>query len=263
MQTLILNLPSRLLRHVLVLILFYLPFLLTITNTSYATVPNNLPTTPDGSTNTRVINAANGVPVVNIAAPDASGISRNNFSDYNVNRIGQVLNNASTDVYGNGAVNTNIAGIVLTNPHLKGSAGANVILNSVTSNRITRINGFTEIAGRKADLIISNPNGIMINSGGFINTDRLSMIVGHEISGSEANNLTGNAVNSSNLYFRLTSAPHLESGFLPSLTISGDGIDLTRVDRTEFAANLIRVNRGVYAGDNKVSFLKLKKTYLL
>ena len=145
------------------------------------TVYANLPIVPDGSTNTVMNKAPNGVDIVRIAAPDGGGVSRNNFTDYNVNRSGLIINNASVRDYGSGGVRTNIGGMIMTNSHLKDSGSARVILNQVTSNRISRINGYSEIAGRKADLIIANPNGIAINGGGFINTDRLGLVVGRQV----------------------------------------------------------------------------------
>lgn len=230
--------------------------------TAYA----NLPVTPDGSTNTVINKAPNSVPIIEIATPDAGGVSRNNFTDYNVNRSGLIINNAAVRDYGNGGVRTNIGGMIMTNTHLRDSGSARVILNQVTSNRITRINGYSEIAGRKADLVIANPNGITINGGGFINTDRLGLLVGQEVRSNNAINNLGGDVNGDysfddNLYFKITSAPHLESGFLPKLTISESGLDLTKVDRASFVANIIEINAGIYADNNNVGFLAGDNVY--
>jgi filamentous hemagglutinin len=54
-----------------------------------------LPITPDGSTNTQVTQTASGVDQVNIAAPNANGMSHNKFENYNVNAGGQIINNFS------------------------------------------------------------------------------------------------------------------------------------------------------------------------
>lgn len=40
------------------------------------------------------------------------------------------------------------------------------------------MNGFLEVAGHKADVIIANPNGITVNGGGFINTARAILTTG-------------------------------------------------------------------------------------
>ncbi len=244
---------NRAISFIAILHLVLLPFL--SIRSSYA----SLPIAPDGSTNTVIDRSANGIDIVNIAAPDSGGVSRNNFQDYNVNKSGLIINNASVRDYSNGAVNTNIAGMVLTNSHLGNSGSARVILNQVTSNRITRINGYSEIAGRRANLVIANPNGIIINGGGFINTDRLGLVVGREVGAADSNIAINNI--DDNLYFKITASPHLESGFLPKLTISDNGIDLTSVDRTSFVANLVEINAGIYADNNKVKILTGDDSY--
>lgn len=137
---------------------------------------NNLPITPDGSTHTVIDSALNGVPIINIAAPNAGGLSHNKFVDYNVNAGGLIINNAINNP--NQIIGTKIGGIIVDNPHLVGSNSASVILNEVTSNNRSILRGYTEIAGRSADLIIANPNGIEMNDAGFINISRLTNVVG-------------------------------------------------------------------------------------
>ena len=38
--------------------------------------------------------------------------------------------------------------------------------------------GFIEVAGRKASVVVANPNGITVDGGGFINTDRAVLTTG-------------------------------------------------------------------------------------
>src|SRR3546814_5420226 len=61
--------------------------------------------------------AGNGVPIVNIAKPNGSGLSHNQFKDYNVGSNGVILNNAT-----NVTQSTQLGGIILGNPNLKGTA---------------------------------------------------------------------------------------------------------------------------------------------
>lgn len=92
------------------------------------------------------------MPIVNIAAPNSGGLSHNKFRDYNVNPSGLVINNATGNP--NQVVQTQIGGLITDNPNLANSGSASVILNEVTSTNKSLLNGYTEIGGRQADLII-------------------------------------------------------------------------------------------------------------
>jgi filamentous hemagglutinin len=116
-----------------------------------------------------IIDAAqNGVPIVHIAPPSAGGVSRNQYSQFNVGSNGLILNNSSTNVQ------TQLAGWISGNMQL-GPTPARIILNEVvssgTGNSASQLKGFIEVAGQRADIVIANPNGVSCDGCGFLNTN--------------------------------------------------------------------------------------------
>ena len=110
-----------------------IPYQLALANTVNAQA-NNIPgLIPDGSTNTTTDLAPNGVPINNIAAPTAAGVSLNNWYEYNVSKENQVVNNRK-----GGTVNTNLAGEIYGNPHFNapGASEARIIVQQVTTQPI-------------------------------------------------------------------------------------------------------------------------------
>ena len=69
-----------------------------------------------------VTTAGNGVPVVQIVAPNDKGVSLNQFKDYNVPTVGLILNNSGS------TTQTQLGGYVTGNPML-GNASARTIIN--------------------------------------------------------------------------------------------------------------------------------------
>ena len=117
-----------------------------------------------GSTpQTSVDQTQNGLPLVNIASPNGSGVSLNQFSQFSVGPGGAVINNSP--VTGTSA----LGGMVYGNPNLQGGA-ARLIVNEVTGGSRSSLQGTTEIFGRQAEYILANPNGITCDGCGFINT---------------------------------------------------------------------------------------------
>ena len=125
--------------------------------------------------NAAVTQAANGVPMVNIATPNGSGLSHNKFTDFNVSQQGLILNNSAQAV-----VQTQLGGYVMGNPNLTGGA-ANIILNEVNGGSPSQLKGYTEVAGKSAAVIVANPHGISCDGCGFINTPRVTLSTGKPV----------------------------------------------------------------------------------
>ncbi|WP_407311137.1 DUF637 domain-containing protein [Pseudomonas sp. nanlin1] len=172
---------------------------------------------------TRVDQAANGVPIVNIAAPNGSGLSHNHFKDYNVGSQGLILNNATQATQ-----STQLAGQILGNANLNGTA-ARIILNEVSGGSPSQLRGYTEVAGQSAHVIVANPYGVSCNGCGFINTPQATLTTGK---------------------------PVLDHGRLDhyqvdggSIDIDGAGLNAGNVDRFEIITRATRINARIQARD--------------
>ncbi|MGY2191731.1 hemagglutinin repeat-containing protein [Pseudomonas pergaminensis] len=191
---------------------------------------------------TTVGQAGNGVPVVNIATPNGSGLSHNQFKDYNVGPNGVILNNATGMVQ-----NTQLGGIIVGNPNLKGGA-ANVILNEVNGGSPSQLRGYTEVAGQSAKVIVANPYGISCNGCGFINTPNVTLTTGKPVI---------DKVGRLDHY-------QVDGG---AVTIDGKGLNASNVDRFEIITRSAKINAQinareltVIAGRNDVDAQSLKTT---
>ncbi len=115
-----------------------------------------------------------GVPVVNITAPNAAGISLNQYQSFNIDPVGLILNNSlmsGTSLTG---------GDVRANPNLAGRV-ASVIVNQVSSTGsayASLLNGPLEVFGAPAAVVIANPNGITTRGTGFTNTIGVTLSTG-------------------------------------------------------------------------------------
>ncbi|MBI1446306.1 hemagglutinin repeat-containing protein [Escherichia coli] len=173
-----------------------------------------------------ITQTASGIPQVNIQTPSAGGVSHNTYSQFDVGNKGVILNNAHNNVQ------TQLGGMVAGNPWLaKGEA--RIILNEVNSRNPSQLNGFVEVAGKKAQVVIANPAGISCDGCGFINANRATLTTGQPQM--KNGSLTGFSV---------------ERG---EIQITGKGMDASRTDYTDIIARSVKINADIWAQDLKVT----------
>ncbi|MBT4835807.1 MAG: filamentous hemagglutinin N-terminal domain-containing protein, partial [Methylococcales bacterium] len=187
-----------------------------------------------------VTTTSSGVPMVNIVAPNSSGLSHNKFDSYSVTPKHLIINNSLQ------STKTLISNTVRANPNLNGRA-ASVILNEVTGANRTQLRGYSEIAGQKAELVIANPNGITCQGCGFINTPRVVLSTG---------------------------TPNIQNNRLMSLTVNqgdialtGDSINTGNVEQFDLITRSVHIGTSVLAkklnvitGTNTVNYNTLAVT---
>lgn len=171
--------------------------------------------------------AANGVDLVQIAEVNGNGVSRNLYSDFNIKSTGLILNNATK------YTKTELGGYIDRNMFLAGK-GARVILNEVTSSNASTLNGYLEVAGNKASVVIANANGISVNGLGFINTDNVLLS-------------TGAVTNWADGSFKF-------SDNKGDMFIAGDGLNVRTPKELEIFTNNLQVDKSeVYTNELHIS----------
>ncbi len=173
-----------------------------------------------------ILQTANGVSQVNIQTPSAAGVSRNTYSQFDVTQQGAILNNARTNAQ------TQLGGWVQGNPWLAAGT-ARVILNEVNSSNPSQLQGYVEVAGDRAQVVIANPAGISCNGCGFINASRSTLTTGTPI-------MNGGSLD----------GYRVERG---TVSIDGAGLDASRSDYTDIIARAVQVNAAVWANDLKIT----------
>jgi filamentous hemagglutinin len=184
----------------------------------------------------------NGLPQVDITRPSAAGVSTNAYSQFDVPRAGVILNNSPT------VTATQQAGYINGNPNLLPGGSARIIVNQVTSTLPSQLRGYLEVAGPRSEVIVANPNGILVEGAGFINTSRATLTTGVPVFGGSG----------SLDAFRVTGG---------QITVQGDGLNATRVDQVDLIARAVQANGALYAdqlnviaGANQVSHDSLSAT---
>nr|WP_321839589.1 hemagglutinin repeat-containing protein [Paraburkholderia bannensis] len=189
-----------------------------------------------------VIQTPNGLDQVNINRPSSAGVSINTYNRFDVQSKGAILNNSPT------IVQTQQGGTINGNPNFSPGQAANVIVNQVNSATASQLNGYLEVAGQRANVILANPSGISVNGGGFINTSRATLTTG-----------TPNyAADGSVSGFNVTGG---------SITVSGAGLNASNVDQVDLLSRAVQANAAVYAknlnvvtGANSVDYNTLNAT---
>lgn len=106
---------------------------------------------PDGHTATTVSMAPSGKTLIQLA-PAAGGVSHNVFSRFDVSPAGAAFQNQAV--------------------------GARSIVAEVRASQPSVIEGPVSVDGPRANLILANPNGLVINGGSFINFGSVALVAG-------------------------------------------------------------------------------------
>ena len=210
-------------------IVYIISFSLIFTPTvSYALEP----ITPDGNTNTTIdISHQNNIPVVNISAPTAGGVSHNTYTHYNVDTNGVIINNS------NQIGTTQTGGNLYANPNFGTGNEEDIILNEVTSNSTSQLHGTTEIFGKQAEFILANPNGITCKGCGFINTSRLGLVTGKPTLDASGNIVNFNLSNTTQCFVKLI-------GDSANQLIA---LNASNVDYVDIISNVVEITGKVFA----------------
>jgi filamentous hemagglutinin len=180
-----------------------------------------------GSQRPTILAAPNGVPLVNITAPTAAGVSRNTYSQFDVQRNGVILNNSRTNIQ------TQLGGYVQGNPWLaRGSA--RVIVNEVNSANPSLLKGYIEVAGPRTELVIANPAGISVNGAGFINAGNVTLTTGTPVFNGGGD----------------LDSYRVQRG---TVSVTGLGLDASTTSFTTILARAVELNAGLWADQLRIT----------
>ncbi|MGU7844061.1 two-partner secretion domain-containing protein [Burkholderia sp. AW33-5] len=109
---------------------------------------------------------------------------------------------------------------------------ANVTVpNQVNSNNPSLIQGYVEIAGPKANVILASPSGLILSGGGFLNTSRATLTTGTPLIDANGN-VTGINVTQGNI------------------TVQGPGFNASNLDQVDLLARAVQANAAIYGGSS-------------
>ncbi|MDK4706649.1 hemagglutinin repeat-containing protein [Kingella negevensis] len=172
-----------------------------------------------------ILQTGNGTPQVNIQTPTLAGVSVNQYVQFDVGNRGAILNNSRSNTQ------TQLGGWIQGNPWLA-TGEARVIVNQVNSAHSSQLNGYIEVGGRRAEVVIANPAGIAVNGGGFINASRATLTTGAPQY--QAGALTGFQVRSGHV------------------AITGQGLDARDADYTRILSEHAKIDAPVWGQDIRV-----------
>ena len=187
----------------------------------------NLVVDPNSNYNTKLDESASGVPIVNISTPNDRGVSINEFSEYNIDEKGQIINNADN------VGRSHLGGIINANPNLAPNQAANLVILQVNGSNRSQIEGYLEALSReRIDVILSNENGLYINNSGTINIKNFTATTGR------INLKDGDFI-----------GIDVERG---NIVIGPNGIDGTNANYVEIIAKALELRGNIVANDLKV-----------
>ncbi|MCL4982957.1 hemagglutinin repeat-containing protein, partial [Neisseria meningitidis] len=158
--------------------------------------------------------------------PTSAGVSVNQYAQFDVGNRGAILNNSRSNTQ------TQLGGWIQGNLWLA-RGEARVVVNQINSSHSSQMNGYIEVGGRRAEVVIANPAGIAVNGGGFINASRATLTTGQPQY--QAGALTGFQVRSGHI------------------AITGQGLDARDTDFTQILSHAVKIDGPVWGKDVRVS----------
>ncbi|WP_118836880.1 hemagglutinin repeat-containing protein [Neisseria meningitidis] len=172
-----------------------------------------------------ILQTGNGIPQVNIQTPTSAGVSVNQYAQFDVGNRGAILNNSRSNTQ------TQLGGWIQGNPWLA-RGEARVVVNQINSSHSSQLNGYIEVGGRRAEVVIANPAGIAVNGGGFINASRATLTTGQPQY--QAGDLSGFKIRQGNV------------------VIAGHGLDARDTDFTRILSYHSKIDAPVWGQDVRV-----------